>query len=166
VRAFVRLNLPAGLNDGYCTAVGAGGNSASCSFSVTVVASADLSISLGAVKDPGSTFAYTITVTNAGPTLSCGVVVSDPLPASTAFVSGTTSQGSLITPAVGATGTLTANVGTLGIGGSAVVKVRVKVLVHGSTVIVNKASVSATTPDPNAADNSVTLNTYFFGNKK
>jgi hypothetical protein len=93
-------------------------------------------------------------------------VVSDPFPAGTTFVSATTSQGSLIKPAIGANGTLTANLGALASGASAVVNITVHVLVHGNLTIVNKASVSATTPDPNPANNSATLNTYFFGNKK
>jgi uncharacterized repeat protein (TIGR01451 family) len=131
-----------------------------------VLGSADLSISLGAVKNPSSTFSYTITVKNSGPNFACDAVVSDPLPAGIGFVSATTTQGILIAPAVGATGNLTANLGTLASGGSAVVKITVKVLVKGNLTIVNKASVSATSPDPNPANNSATLNTYYYGNKK
>jgi uncharacterized repeat protein (TIGR01451 family) len=158
--------FPLGSTTVTCTAVDAQTNTASCSFAVNVVASADLSISLGATKNPASQFTYTITVTNSGPTVSCGVVITDKLPAQLAFVSASTTQGSLITPAIGATGVLTANLGNLENAGIAVVKVTVKVLAKGSLTIVNTASVSSGTADPNPVNNSAMVNTYYFGNKK
>jgi virginiamycin B lyase len=158
--------FPPGQTTVTCTAEDVVGTTASCSFIVTVVASADLAISLDAARDHGSTVTYTVTVTNAGPTLSCGVVVADTLPSGTTFANATTSQGTLVTPASGGTGTVTADLGTLAPDGTAVVTFDVNVQARGNAALVNTATVSATTPDPNPVNNSETLTSYFFGGKK
>src|SRR3712207_7451168 len=48
-----------------------------------------------------------------------GVVLTNTLPSSATFVSATTSQGSLVTPPVGSTGVVTANLGTVAPGATA-----------------------------------------------
>jgi len=62
-----------------------------------VILVADLSLSASASRDPaivGSNLTYTITVTNHGPNLATGVVVTNRLPASVQFISASSSKGS------------------------------------------------------------------------
>jgi uncharacterized repeat protein (TIGR01451 family) len=81
-----------------------------------------LNITTGAV--PGACVRYEITVTNVGTSPVTNVVVSDATPSNTVFSSAggaTTSQGSIVTPLNGAAGSITATIGTLAPGQSAVV---------------------------------------------
>jgi uncharacterized repeat protein (TIGR01451 family) len=60
--------------------------------------SADLAVGLAAVPNPvviGATLAYTVSVTNNGPSDASGVTVTNSLPASLAILSTTVSQGSI-----------------------------------------------------------------------
>lgn len=90
-----------------------------------------------------------------------GVVMTDPLPGGTTFVSASTSVGSCSTPTVGAGGTVQCNLGILSAGASAtftvVVKVRPSLLTLAT--FTNKATVSADTFDPNTANNTATART-------
>ncbi len=61
----------------------------------------------------GSTLTYTLTYKNAGPGGADGVVVSQVLPANTTFASVSAPGATCTTPAVGAAGTVTCNLGTL-----------------------------------------------------
>lgn len=108
---------------------------------------------------------YTIGVTNAGPGVASGVVITDSLPSGTTFVSASTSQGSCSTPAVGAGGTVQCSVGPLSKGASTVLKVVVKVRQSLLTLktITNRATVGANTPDPNSANNAATAKTLVVG---
>jgi uncharacterized repeat protein (TIGR01451 family) len=64
------------------------------------------------VPDPviaGNLLTYTITATNPGPAAGLNFTVSDPLPSGTVFISAVASPGAtLVTPAVGVNGTVTA----------------------------------------------------------
>ena len=87
-----------------------------------------LNITTGAV--PGACVRYEITVTNVGTSPVTNVVVSDATPSNTVFSSAggaTTSQGSIVTPANGAAGAITATVGTLAPGQSAVVRFGIRI---------------------------------------
>ena len=87
-----------------------------------------LNITTGAV--PGACVRYEITITNVGTSPVTNVVVSDATPANTVFSSAggaTTSQGSIVTPANGAAGAITATVGTLAPGQSAVVRFGIRI---------------------------------------
>jgi uncharacterized repeat protein (TIGR01451 family) len=137
------------------------------SLSGNGTAQADTAISLAAgatrVKNR-SNLTYTITVNNAGPTTAPSVVVTDVLPAGLTFASAKTSQGSCLTPAPGATGTVTCNLGTINNGASATVTLVVAVNAAGTNVV-NTASVTAAAPDPNLGNNSATVATPVFGPK-
>lgn len=126
-------------------------------------ASADLSVTKtqsSAAPAAGSNLTYTITVTNNGPSDAATVSLSDPLPANTTFVSATAPAGwTLATPAVGATGTVTATRATLANGSGAqsfTIVVLVPAGVASETSLSNTATVSTATTDPTAANNSAT----------
>ena len=87
-------------------------------------------LNIGAGAIPGACVRYEITVTNVGTSPVTNVVVSDATPANTTFSSAggaTTSQGSIVTPANGATGAITATVGTLAPGASAVIRFGIRI---------------------------------------
>ncbi len=84
-------------------------------------------------------------------------VITNQLPAGTTFVSCTTSRGTCVGPAVGSTGTVTVQVGTLVPGFTSVqVTIVVQVTATAGATLTNTASVSGFWPDPNPANNSVT----------
>jgi uncharacterized repeat protein (TIGR01451 family) len=124
----------------------------SATDSDTLGASADLSITKVAVGVPtpllvGSTFSYTLTASNAGPSTATAVVVTDVLPATLDLVS--TDCG-----AAYADPTLTWNIGTLAPGANAVCNLSVVVAELGP--IVNTATIASATADPNGANNAST----------
>lgn len=73
--------------------------------------------------DAGSSFDYTLTVTNNGPSTATGVVVTDLLPNGVAYVSSSVTQG-LVDES---NGTVTATVGTLASGESATITISLTV---------------------------------------
>jgi TolB protein len=121
--------------------------------------SADLSLGLTAsprtLTGNGKSLTYTITVANAGPTAAKDVVVTDALPAQTRFTSVGPSQGSCSAPPVGSVGTVVCSLGMLAKGASGNVTIVVKVVARKTTVV-NTASVTSATADPNPANNSAT----------
>jgi uncharacterized repeat protein (TIGR01451 family) len=113
---------------------------------------AELAITKTDSPDPvtvGTNLAYTITVTNNGPSAATGVTMTDPLPATTTFVSATSSQGTC-----SGTSTVTCNLGSVDKGGSATVTLVVTPTQVGG--ISNTASVAANEFDPNLSNNSAT----------
>jgi uncharacterized repeat protein (TIGR01451 family) len=137
-----------------------GNNSATDSD--TLGASADLSVTKTDAFDPaagGINFNYTITVTNAGPSLAASVSLSDTLPAGTTFVALSPPAGwSCTTPAVGAGGTVTCTNPSLAVG-SAVFTLTVAIAPSTTGTISNTATVSSATADPVPGNNSATETT-------
>jgi uncharacterized repeat protein (TIGR01451 family) len=87
-----------------------------------------VNLAYGAV--PGACIRYEITVTNIGTTNVTGVVINDATPANTVSsnaASATSTVGTISVPANGATGTVTATIGTLGPGQSAVIHFSVRI---------------------------------------
>ena len=110
----------------------------------------DLAMSLVASQEPvpaGTTFTYSIVVSNHGPADATNVVLTDSLPAGLTFVSATPTQGSC-------TGTtnVSCNLGTLPDGLSAYVDLVVTKTVGGN--VSNTAAVTATEADPYMPNNS------------
>ncbi len=98
---------------------------------------------------PGSTLTFQLTVTNKGSIPVTNVVVSDPLPGGTTFLTCTPSQGTCNSPAVGTSGTVTANLGSIPAPGVALVTITVTVPVSAAgTSFVNTAVVSSSPQDP------------------
>jgi uncharacterized repeat protein (TIGR01451 family) len=124
-------------------------------------ANADLAIAKTA--EPSSlsareTLTYTLTAANSGPNAASAVVVRDNLPASVTYVSGSATGGGQVSAAGNS---ITVNFATLAANASATITLttRVNSNVPNNTTIANTASVSATTADPNRANNSATVTT-------
>ena len=132
------------------------------STTTPVVTSADLSISKSPVTDPieaGALQTYVLQITNNGPSVSRGVVVTDPLPSGVTFQSVVPSSGCTVTA-----GTLSCALGDLGRSETANLQVTVKLDPSiGGTRLTNTASVAssptagAATGDPTSSNNSSTV---------
>ena len=117
-----------------------------------VAGSADLSITKSDSVDPviaGEDLTYTVVVANDGPSAATNVVVSDPVPAGTSFVSA---DGG----GVEAAGTVTWNLGTLADGASATLHVTVHVNGARTSDLSNTASVGSDVPDPDGTNDDAT----------
>ena len=146
------------------SSTGAGPFVGSRTYAFTVADSADLAV---AVTAPGSTtvasnLTYTLTVTNNGPTAAASPAFSDVLPAAAKFVSLSAPGGwSATTPAVGATGTISASATSLASGASAVftLVVAIDASTTNNSTVANTINASSATTDPNSANNSATATT-------
>ncbi|MGO8877519.1 MAG: hypothetical protein ACLQNG_17385, partial [Acidimicrobiales bacterium] len=133
------------------------------SASNDVVAAANVSITK--IANPstdtphGTQITYTIGLANPGPDDAAGVVVTDPLPVGTTFVSGATATGSLAAPPVGANGTVTWTVGALGDGDTATATIVVLVTDSATGTITNTATEAQTTADPTGTQSASASNT-------
>jgi uncharacterized repeat protein (TIGR01451 family) len=138
----------------------AGNNEASSG--VSFVGSADLSITKTgpASVQLDSTFQYTISVDNLGPSTASNVVVVDVLPSGVEFVSAVASVGTF----TAISGTITWTLGTVAVADPVrTLVVTVHVLPTTGATLVNNASVSSSTSDPNGANNQATLTTQVTG---
>ncbi|HKX32106.1 MAG TPA: endo-1,4-beta-xylanase, partial [Blastocatellia bacterium] len=121
---------------------------------------ADLATGISAdsnTAQSGATASYTITVTNHGRDQAANVSVTDAIPARTVFQSLTAPQGwSCTTPAVGAAGQVACAIDSMGVNASA--QFRLTVALACSTPdgaqIVNSASATSASRDPNLAPNN------------
>ena len=119
----------------------------------TVTPVVDLSITKTDNPDPvdsGATLAYTVVVTNNGPSTATGVVMTDTLPAGVSFTSASTTNGTV----GGAGNIVTANLGTLASGASATILVNVRVDDSTLGSILNTAVVTANETELNLANNT------------
>ena len=121
----------------------------------------DLSVSKQDSPDPvglGNTLTYTVTVTNHGPADATAVSLADSLPAGVIYVSANSSQGTCTQNA----GTVNCPIGDMGSGAT----VTVTIVVNAPNVpgtIVNTATVSCTSNDPNLANNTTKEKTWVGG---
>jgi uncharacterized repeat protein (TIGR01451 family) len=129
-------------------------NTATTTVYVTSPTEADVAILKTAAPEPvdeNANLTYTIQVTNNGPAVAQGVSVSDPIPSQVTYVSVSTTQGACLQSA----GTVTCSVGTLSVGGVAIITINVTAeSISSTTQSTNTATVTATTPDPDLANNS------------
>jgi uncharacterized repeat protein (TIGR01451 family) len=115
---------------------------------------ADLSVvNTASVSSTGvlQPFAYSIVVTNNGPSTATAATLTDPLPSGVTFVSAGSTQGSCGQSA----GLVTCDLGSIPSGGSATVTVAVTGGLLPGTVA-NTATVKGAEADPNTANNSST----------
>ncbi|HYY98907.1 MAG TPA: DUF11 domain-containing protein, partial [Pyrinomonadaceae bacterium] len=104
------------------------------------------------------TTVYTLVVKNVSTLVGAtGVVLTDTLPAGLTFVSATTSQGGLVTPPVGSSGIVTANLGSLAPSATATVTVTARGASSG--VLTNAAAVTGNESDPTSANNTANQTT-------
>jgi large repetitive protein len=135
-------------------------NNNSSTASTNVSASADVAVTKGAAASPAvNQVAFTVMVTNNGPSNATTVTMTDNTPAGTTFVSEAQNSGPSFVctnPAVGGTGTTSCSIGTLVPGASATFTLVYQPTASSPAPIANTANVTATTPDPNPANNSAT----------
>ncbi len=117
-----------------------------------------------AAANAGDTLTYTVTVNNNGPSNASNVLLSDPLPAGTSFVSEVQTIGPIFTLSAPG-GNIADTVSILATGASATfaVMVRVNNPSPPGTIVTNTANVSSGTPDPNLANNSSQMTTAIGG---
>ena len=130
----------------------------------TVSTSADVSIVKSDSADPvvaGTSFTYTLLLTNAGPSDATSVVVTDTLPAEVSYVSGTVSGGSGTETCTELGGVATCDLGLLDSGASEIISIVVAVdasMLDGS-VLSNTASMTSDTGDADLSNNADTEDT-------
>ncbi|MES2934763.1 MAG: IPTL-CTERM sorting domain-containing protein [Pseudomonadota bacterium] len=121
------------------------------SASTNVIAQADVAITKNGptAAVSGQNIAYTIVVTNNGPSPADGVIVTDPTPAGANFVSNSGA----------CSGVFPCNLGTLNAGQSATITSTFSTAGAFSGTVTNTATVSSTTADTNSANDSATAST-------
>jgi uncharacterized repeat protein (TIGR01451 family) len=124
------------------------------------VLQADLGVTLtssAATVAAGGNLTYTITVTNPSSSATAtGVVVNDLLPTAMTYLSSTSSQGAQPTQSGNV---VSAPIGTLSPGASAMVAIQVTAGPAGTPNLTDIASVTSPTPDSNLANNVASLAT-------
>jgi uncharacterized repeat protein (TIGR01451 family) len=125
---------------------------------------ADLALTLSDAPDPvvaGSTLTYVLGADNAGPANATDAILSDTLPPGTRFVSLVQAAGwTCTTPAVGAGGTVSCSHPSMPVGSAAfTLVVEVDAGVAGGSVIDNAANLQSSTSDPDAGDNTASVQT-------
>jgi len=125
----------------------------------TLVNPADLSITKEA--DPslvqvGQSITYTLVITNTGPSIATGVIMTDTLPTEVTFVSANTDQGDCAEQA----GTVTCDLGTISSGARVTVTIVVNVSESNTEgVIINSVEVTGNEHDPDPNNNWATAYT-------
>ena len=130
-------------------------HSAPVMLNVVSPLSADLSVTKTASPNPGQAgldLSYRIVATNNGPASATNVSVIDTLPAGPTFVSATTTQGSC-----SGTSTVNCSLGTLAVGGTAIVTIVVRPSAAGQ--ITNSVTVTGNESDFDSSNNSATNTT-------
>jgi uncharacterized repeat protein (TIGR01451 family) len=125
-------------------------------FTGSTPASADVSITkTGVAGANGKSARFTMTVRNNGPSSAAGATLTDAIPGGAAFTAATSTAGSCTYNS--GTKTVSCAIGTLTSGTTATVTLDVSINGKPRTVL-NTATVSSTTSDPNTANNSASVN--------
>jgi len=133
----------------------------SATANTTITTAADLSVvkSAPSTANAGSTFTYTITAANTGPSDAQNVSLTDTIPAGTNFVSINQTSGPTFNCIPG--GTTTCTIATLASGASATFNLSIAPATSTAAgmVLSNTANISSTTTDSNPINNSSTATT-------
>jgi uncharacterized repeat protein (TIGR01451 family) len=133
----------------------------STSVGQTTEATADVEVALSGsapTVPAGGRLTYTAQVRNAGPDDAADVVLEDPLPDRTLFVSAATTRGTVEHPEPGAGGLVRVSLGSLEPDAAATVTIEVMVL-GPPGALTNTATASSPTADPEPEDNTATVTT-------
>jgi uncharacterized repeat protein (TIGR01451 family) len=140
------------------------------SVGITVQNKSDLLVTAQSNLDVvnfGGTLTYTVTVTNPGPFQASAVTLVDAVPAQSIFLSMNSGGASCTTPPLAQTGTVTCNFGNMASGASATVSFTVRISQPPIPAsVTNTAVISSPNFDPNPANNSASVTTLVFGNKR
>ena len=140
------------------------------SATITVQNKSDLLVTTQSnltVVNFGGTLVYTVTVTNQGPFQASTVTLVDPIPAQSIFLSMNSGGASCTAPPPAQGGTVTCNFGNMASGATATVSFTVRISIPPVPAsITNTAVVSSPNFDPNLANNSASVRTLVFGNKR
>ena len=136
-------------------------NAANDSASATTSVNASSGVAIAATASPepvtpGGALAWTVTLTNSGPSAATNVTWSDALPAGTTFTSLNPAAGwSCTTPAAGTIGTVSCSLASFPVG-TAVFTINgaVNAATLPGTAITNTAAITAVTGDSDPGDNS------------
>jgi uncharacterized repeat protein (TIGR01451 family) len=101
----------------------------------------------------GGSVAYTLTVQNFGPWSASGVVVSNPVPSGTSFVSASATQGNCVVT----NGSVLCELGSMTNGATATVTINLMAAAVGT--VTNVALVTQNEDDPNPNNNTTTVST-------
>ena len=118
---------------------------------------ADLAVTITSSSNPVAPtlgFSYNVNVLNNGPSDASTIVVTDTLPAGVTFDSATSDQN--VTPTQ-SNGVVTLTLTTLNVGASANLTINVTPSAGPGSTLIDSASVSSQTADPNLSNNSATL---------
>jgi uncharacterized repeat protein (TIGR01451 family) len=140
------------------TATDSANNTSQFAQDVTTIGTADLGVAISAGAGSaavGGQLTYTITVTNAGPSLARNVTAIDNLPAGVTVISAVASQGSVT---IGAS-VINAFLDNLAVGDSATVTIVVQLGPGVGPSILDSVSVSTIDGDPNPNNNSASAST-------
>jgi uncharacterized repeat protein (TIGR01451 family) len=122
------------------------------------IPTADLAVRVSAAPGSakvGRTVRYTVTVSNLGPAAANGIVVTDTLPVQVTFVSASGSL-TVCTPPGGGELVVSCSIASLASGASATIQILATVGAS-KTLMTNSVSVSASTSDPNPANNTAAV---------
>jgi uncharacterized repeat protein (TIGR01451 family) len=178
IQATLSPNVPDGTNLANTPSVtssandpNTGNNTGSAgSTTITVRNKSDLSVTTQSnltVVNFGGTLVYTVTVKNQGPFQASAVTLVDPIPAQSIFMSINSGGAACTTPPLAQGGTIACNLGNMASGASATVSFTVKISIPPVPAsVTNTAVVSSPNFDPNPANNSASVRTLVFGNKR
>jgi uncharacterized repeat protein (TIGR01451 family) len=107
----------------------------------------------------GSTYNYTTTVKNNGPSPASNVLVTTSTPPGTSVELVSSTNGAVTAPPIGGSGQITCSIASMNVGETVEIRLTIKVLASAGTTIICTASVTTSTPEPITSNNSSSVST-------